>query len=495
MNIKVGNFIILISILLPLFCGAQLTVSFTFIPDNVCSGEIITFTSTVTGGTGPYNFNWNFGDGFNSTESNPTHIYNAFGCNTSSYNVTLVVTDSNEESDNHSEQVSVKKRPDPVLEDLLNDPDFSNCENNPTPEDPNFTIEIQNATQNTSCITEYSINWGNGDPPLTGLTSNSFPITYTYIQLGAFSLVFAAQSTNGCTGTTVYTVKNQSSPAVGIGSQGATQGCAPITIEFNLYYYDLNSPGTIYGWDFGDGSSITIWTQEDAFANNGIISHKYNSTSCGEEYNQFTATVTTSNSCFATSASVSGIRVWTKPVANFVVDPDTGYINQTCFDFINTTSEGYFGPECTTNTNYFWDFGNGETSTFKNPPCQTYSQTGIHNLTLTTNNACGESSFSRLIHVQNDPLFLDGYENNNLRINIIPNPSSSDFGISINGTSDHKIKIDILNLTGQIIFSRDNIGLENDQFIKPNILNIPRGIYLLNASDGTEIILKKIIIQ
>lgn len=51
----------------------------------------VSFNSTILDGTAPYFYRWSFGDGVNSTQANPTHIYEKAG----SYKVTLTVTDSN----------------------------------------------------------------------------------------------------------------------------------------------------------------------------------------------------------------------------------------------------------------------------------------------------------------------------------------------------------------------------------------------------------------
>jgi PGF-pre-PGF domain-containing protein len=59
---------------------------------NITSGNIpltIQFTDTSTGS--PASWNWNFGDGTNSTEQNPMHIYFSAG----TYDVTLVVSNAN----------------------------------------------------------------------------------------------------------------------------------------------------------------------------------------------------------------------------------------------------------------------------------------------------------------------------------------------------------------------------------------------------------------
>ena len=76
-------------------CSATITVvvyenpiaNFTATEVEYCTNT--SFTNTTTGGTQPYTYAWDFGDGNKSTEQNPTHHYGAPG----TYNVTLNVTD------------------------------------------------------------------------------------------------------------------------------------------------------------------------------------------------------------------------------------------------------------------------------------------------------------------------------------------------------------------------------------------------------------------
>jgi PKD repeat protein len=57
---------------------------------SIAEGDSITFTSTVSGGSSPYTYSWNFGDGITSNLAKPTHIYENSGI----YTVSLTVTDN-----------------------------------------------------------------------------------------------------------------------------------------------------------------------------------------------------------------------------------------------------------------------------------------------------------------------------------------------------------------------------------------------------------------
>ena len=68
---------------------APLIANFDFNP-SCLSAFTVDFESTTSGGTEPYTYLWEFGDGATSTEENPTHTYTSNG----PYNVTLTVFDA-----------------------------------------------------------------------------------------------------------------------------------------------------------------------------------------------------------------------------------------------------------------------------------------------------------------------------------------------------------------------------------------------------------------
>ena len=83
--------------------GLSLTVSFT-VSASPTAGIPATFTATVTGGTTPYSYSWDFGDGSAAITGDPAaHTYTTSGDVT----VTLTVIDANQVSDTSSQTVSV----------------------------------------------------------------------------------------------------------------------------------------------------------------------------------------------------------------------------------------------------------------------------------------------------------------------------------------------------------------------------------------------------
>jgi PKD repeat protein len=70
--------------------GNPLTATASAVPTSGQVPLAVNFTGTGTGGTPPYSYSWNFGDGTTSTAQNPSHTYNT----AATYTATLTVTDN-----------------------------------------------------------------------------------------------------------------------------------------------------------------------------------------------------------------------------------------------------------------------------------------------------------------------------------------------------------------------------------------------------------------
>jgi hypothetical protein len=66
------------------------TGDFTFTPSSLITGQSVSFNATISGGTPPYTFKWDFGDGTTGTGRMVTHTYSSSG----SFMVVLTITDA-----------------------------------------------------------------------------------------------------------------------------------------------------------------------------------------------------------------------------------------------------------------------------------------------------------------------------------------------------------------------------------------------------------------
>ena len=174
--------------------------------------------------------------------------------------------------------------------------------------------------------------------------------------------------------------------------------------------------------------------------------------------------VSVSNDSICVGTSFVSINVFNNiPVANFNYS-DTGL-----FVSFNDTSE--YG------NNYFWDFGDGTTSTQQNPT-HLYATTGTYVVSLIVNNPCGADTIYKTI------VLLTGIEKENIAplFNIYPNPNNGFLNISAVLKKPETITIGIQNLLGeQVFFSQENNALGN--YVKQiNINRLPQGMYFISIS-------------
>ncbi|MCL6584337.1 MAG: PKD domain-containing protein [bacterium] len=167
-------------------------------------------------------------------------------------------------------------------------------------------------------------------------------------------------------------VGNYHLTSVGVEPQGApqarftysaTSGCAPLSVQFTDS--SLNNP-TAWSWDFGDGSAI---------------SHEQNPSHTFSQPGTFTVSLTVTNA-FGTSAPYTQtIQTSALPEADFSLNTSTG----------RGPLEVSFTDLSTNNpTSWEWDFGDGTSSTVRNP-VHTYTQPGTYTVVLKAKNACGEN--------------------------------------------------------------------------------------------------------
>lgn len=152
-----------------------------------------------------------------------------------------------------------------------------------------------------------------------------------------------------------------------------TSGCAPLTVSYTDQ--STNMPNS-WSWSFPGGSPSSSSSQ------NPTVTYPMSGT--------YNVTLTVANNVGSnTLTKTNYITVNAAPLASYIFD-QTG----TTVIFTNI-SQG--------NANsFFWDFGDGSTSTQENP-VHTFAQEGFYNVVLTVANGCGSSEYAINIPVFTEP--------------------------------------------------------------------------------------------
>ncbi len=156
-----------------------LTTDFSIVPTPPIAGSQATFTATASGGTTPYTFSWNFGDGTNATGATVSHVYAIRG----SYSVTLRTVDANTATISTTRTVTVNPAP-LIVSSVSVSPQIPRPGNQTT-----FTALVSGGTP------PYTLVWdlnGDGVPDLQGN-----PVTWTYTVVQRVNVtVFAIDADN-----------------------------------------------------------------------------------------------------------------------------------------------------------------------------------------------------------------------------------------------------------------------------------------------------------
>ena len=306
-----------------------------------CHSQLISFTNLSTGPNLTYN--WDFGDGTVSTAVNPVHQYTTQG----TYTISLTITDQYGCTDKVVKNNYITLA-DPKADFLLSD-SVSTC--------PPLVITFTNLSKNFSTRT-----WDFGD----GTSSSLDNPTHFYSTSGTYDIVLTVTGYNGC-------IDTKTKQVIVRGPNGSftytnITGCNPLTTNFTGKTKDNIS----FIWDYNDGATLST--------PDSVVSHTY--TNPGFYLPKMIL------------VDAAGCQV---PIVGI----DTIKVYGIKADFSSTTTtlcdSGYitFNDQSTSNDiikSYLWNFGDGATSTQKNP-VHSYTSTGnyITSLKVTTQAGCTDT--------------------------------------------------------------------------------------------------------
>lgn len=301
------------------------------------------FTDLTTVASGSIvSWNWDFGDGSGSAVKNPAHIYRI----DNPFNVTLQVT-----TDIGCTDVLVKKGYMDVKPGVR--PSFFNsfasaCK-------PPSQIDFFN---NSSGPATLNYQWRFGDGSAISTATN--PV-HTYNAFGNYPVTLIVSSSDGCTDSTSNFVDI---PNVNISSsiQSPDTSCVNQPI---LFQNISTPPADSSGWKFGDGTELTGQAVQKVYNKPGTYTVKLT--------NLFTACL---------DSVVKRIVIIDTAAVNFI-SSDTG----SC----KAPYTANFIAQSPNAVEYFWEFGDGGTSSAANPS-HTYTSLGNYTVKLTIKNRNGCAS-------------------------------------------------------------------------------------------------------
>lgn len=312
---------------------------------TVCSGTDVAFTATdFTLFGSNLSYDWDFGDGNTSNLQNPQNTFQ----NEGTYPVTLSFEEVASGCQG-TKTLNISVKDNPIA-------DFS------TPADtalyicPNDNMLFTNLTQTTSSNTTYFWDFDNGstsgfESPGTIFTSNG---TYDVTLVATIPLPY------GCIDTLVKTYTVKAPYGDFINDLGQDTICRLDSVLFTII--DTSNVDTYY-WDFGDGTSAS---------NISPVSHQYTFVPPSGTTVAKLIMSNADGSCPYTQDTIINIY---EVIADFIRngnDIDTAVCPP---DFL-------FENNSLNANAYYWDFGDGTTSTSYNPPIHLYNTPGTYSITL-----------------------------------------------------------------------------------------------------------------
>ena len=310
--------------------------------DVVAQGCTPVEANIINQSEGAAAFIWNFNDGSApSNEANPTHTFvNATGEDVT-YQVELIAMSAYGCADTIAVGVEVYATP---TAEFTVSPAIQTY--------PNTTVGINNLSAASSSAIQH---WSFGDG---AEVATDQPIFHTYNSWGTYNLTLLVD--NGFCADAHTEVITILSPNPVASFTGSGSGCAPLAVDFENH----SSHGAQYIWDFDDDVMTSEESPTHVFTRPGV--YNVSLTVIGYEGQE------------EQIIQYGAVEVFPSASAAFVNSPTEVIVPDQPVDFVNLSDVDA--------TEFFWDFGDGQFSTDKDP-IHFYTEPGIYTVSLTANNS------------------------------------------------------------------------------------------------------------
>ena len=337
----------------------------TATPTSGTAPLVVNFTGdSSTDDVGIVSYSWDFADGSTSTQVNPVHTFTTG----ETYTVQLTVTDAEGLTNTSTINIEVN---------TPNQAPVAIIEATPTSGTAPLLVNfIGDGSTDDVGITSYFWDFEDGS------TSSEINPVHTFSTLGNYTVQLRVTDTEGLTNTSTITINATSSnqAPVAVVTANPTSGTVPLLVNFTGDGSSDDVSVTSYLWDFGDGSTSSEINPTHTFTSIGNYTVQLSVTDAEGLTNSNTIAVDVSEANQA-------------PVAR-ITFPDTSAKPSFEVSFLGNTSSDDVGI-----INYFWDFGDGTTSS-EIDPVHNYLSHGNYTVTLSVTDAEG------LVGTATVPVFL-----------------------------------------------------------------------------------------
>lgn len=194
---------------------------------------------------------------------------------------------------------------------------------------------------------------------------------------------------------------------------------------------------------------------------------------------------------------IAGLKT-ARCIANNPLESDTAEVKVTVVGspVSNFTSlpSGLTVAFTNTSTNavtYLWDFGDGQTSTQKDP-VHTYATPGTKSVKLTATNSCSVANKTNFVVISSGVRDLEG----KVSAQVLPNPTSGDFAVEMNSQISGEARLSLLDGQGRLLQSASTL-------LKPGLtvrvpfagLQLPAGMYQVNVQTDEGLLTLSVVVQ
>ncbi len=234
----------------------------------------------------------------------------------------------------------------------------------------NSTVQFTDQSSTPGGMQFWTWDFGDGSGSSLQNPSHNFPGPGTY------NVSLIVENIYGCTDTLVLPVVISPLP---VPSFTVDTACAGSVINITN---TSTPPGSSWDWHFSNGSTSTSQNPSVVLGGPGT----------------YTGTLIVTDSSGCTDSVTQNIIVNPQPVAGFTTSAPNGCQSMPV-SFTNTSTGG---------TGYWWNFGDGDTSTLQSPT-HVFSNNGTYTVTLIVTNAFGCSdTLQQSIQVNGPPLVSAG---------------------------------------------------------------------------------------